>query len=624
MTGQGSHARRGWGDLALAVVVVAVVAMMVVPLPALAIDLLLAVSFTSAVVILLTAVFAPDPGRLTTLPTILLVATLFRLGVNVSTTRRILAEADGGEVVRAFGGFVASGDLIVGLVVFAVITIVQYLVVARGAERVAEVAARFALDGLPGKQLAIDADLRAGAIDAAEAAQRRGALERQSQLYGALDGAMKFVKGDAVAAILIVAINLIGGLAIGVGERGLSLAAAAEIYAVQSVGDGLVVQLPALLVALAAALAVTRLASADGERAIGDELFAQLGAQPRALGTAAVLLAGLGVVPGLPHLPFLLLAAVAGGLAALAWAAPRRLRTGAPLATVATSAGPPVARADGVVVAVTPAIAASLDGGAVGQAIADARATLAARLGVRAPTVAVVADPAVSAADAELRLWGTTVEWLAAPRRADDLLAPLAAALARHADALIRPGAVQAMLDELGPGQAPLVRDVVPRVASLATLTEVLRRLVREGVAIHDLTAILEGLAQAPAGGPRDPAALAELVRGHATRAVSAGVAPRGKLEAWTLDPLIEEAVRGAILPRDGGAIVALPPDVARDIVGAVRRAVGDRGVVLTAGDVRRHLRTVLAPELPGVSVVSPHELSAGVLVTPRGRVELV
>ena len=282
--------RRGWGDLALAVIVVAVVAMMVVPLPALAIDLLLAMSFTSAVVILLTAVYAPSPARLTTLPTILLVATLFRLGVNVSTTRRILAEGDGGQVVRAFGDFVAQGELVVGLVVFGVITIVQYLVVARGAERVAEVAARFALDGLPGKQLAIDADLKAGSIDAAEAGRRRAALEQQSQLYGALDGAMKFVKGDALAAILIVAINLIGGLVIGVGSRGLSLSAAAKIYAVQSVGDGLVVQLPALLVALAAALAVTRIASADGERAVGDDMVAQLAAQPRALATTAVLL----------------------------------------------------------------------------------------------------------------------------------------------------------------------------------------------------------------------------------------------------------------------------------------------------------------------------------------------
>ncbi|MBL8621462.1 MAG: FHIPEP family type III secretion protein [Myxococcales bacterium] len=617
----GRSMRRGWGDLALAVIVVAVVAMMVVPLPALAIDLLLAMSFTSAVVILLSAVYAPSPARLTTLPTILLIATLFRLGVNVSTTRRILAEGDGGEVVRAFGDFVAQGELVVGLVVFGVITIVQYLVVARGAERVAEVAARFALDGLPGKQLAIDADLKAGSIDAAEAGRRRAALEQQSQLYGALDGAMKFVKGDALAAILIVAINLIGGLVIGVGSRGLSLSAAAEIYAVQSVGDGLVVQLPALLVALAAALAVTRIASADGERAVGDDMVAQLAAQPRALATTAVLLALLGLVPGLPHVPFLVLAAVAGGLTLVARALPARTP---PSAVVASA--PAVAAAvprDGVTIAVAPKIAALLERDAVAAVLAEVRAGLASRLGVRAPTIALVVDPAVAHADAELRLWGTTVDWLVAPRRADDLTAPLKAALDGCAAELVRAGGVQVLLDELGPGQAPLVRDVVPRVASLGVLTDVLRQLVREGVAIHDLGAILEALAAVPAGAPKDAVALTEHVRGRLGRAVTAGVAPRGKLEAWTLDPMIEDAVRGAILPRDGGAIVALPPDIGRDIVGAVRRAVGERGVVLTAGDVRRHLRTVLEPELPGVAVVAPHELVAGVVVTPRGRVEL-
>ncbi|HVV85141.1 MAG TPA: FHIPEP family type III secretion protein, partial [Kofleriaceae bacterium] len=315
---------RGWGDVALAIVVVAVVAMMLVPLPRAAIDGLLAVSLTSAVVILLSAVYAPSPARLTTLPTLVLLATLFRLGLNVSTTRRILSVADGGEVVRAFGRFVARGDLVVGLVVFAVITIVQYLVVARGAERVAEVAARFALDGLPGKQLAIDADLKAGAIDAAEAARRRAALDSQSQLYGALDGAMKFVKGDVVAAILIVVVNLAGGMLVGMGERGLPAREAASIYAIQAIGDGLVVQVPALLVALAAALVVTRVASADGERAVGDDIGRQLGAEPRAFFTAAGLLALLGLVPGLPAVPFLALAAVAAAIGVAARVLPAR------------------------------------------------------------------------------------------------------------------------------------------------------------------------------------------------------------------------------------------------------------------------------------------------------------
>jgi type III secretion protein V len=614
--------RRGRGDVALAVVVVAVVAMMLVPLPAAAIDVLLAVSLTSAVVILLSAVYAPSPARLTTLPTLVLLATLFRLGLNVSTTRRILAEGDGGEVVRAFGSFVARGDLVVGLVVFAVIAIVQYLVVARGAERVAEVAARFALDGLPGKQLAIDGDLRAGAIDAAEAARRRAALESQSQLYGALDGAMKFVKGDVIAAILIVVVNLAGGMLVGMGERGLGAGEAASIYAIQAIGDGLVVQVPALLVALAAALVVTRVAAADGERPIGDEIGRQLAAQPRAFFTAAGLLALLGVVPGLPAVPFLVLAILAAAVGLVAARAPVRRDDGAVLAE---ALGPPASAADaGIELAVGAALGARLRAdGALGDALARGRERLHEKLGVRAPTVRLRVDPDVRGDEVELRLWGVTVDWLTPAPTTAGLQAALEPALARHAAELVRASVVAAQLDELGAAHAPLVRDVVPRVAALPLLVEVLRRLVREGVSIRDLPAVLEALALAPASGPRDAAMLAEHARGHLGRVVTGAIAPRGQLDAWTLDPLIEDAVRGALVTRDGSAIVALEPGLARDVVAAVRAQVGERGVVLASGDVRRHLKSVLDPELPGIAVVAPHELGAGVTVRSRGRIDV-
>ena len=615
-----------WGDLGLAVVVVAVVGMMVVPLPRLAIDLLLALSLTSAVVILLAAVYAPSPARLTTLPAVLLVTTLFRLGLNVSTTRRILAHADGGDVVAAFGSFVAQADLVVGVVVFAVITIVQYLVVARGAERVAEVAARFALDGLPGKQLAIDGDLKAGVIDAAEAARQRAALERQSQLYGALDGAMKFVKGDAIAAILIVVINLAGGMVIGMAERGLDPRAALETYAILSIGDGLVVQLPALLVALAAALVVTRVASADGERAIGDDIVAQLGAEPRAFLTAAVLLVGLGLVPGLPAVPFLVLAVVAAGVGLVARARPRP--AGGAVGgdgVVARAGGAPAPVDDGLELALHPDAARTLAADpTLASTLADLRQRLYERTGVRAPVLRVRGDATVAAGELELRLWGVAVDWLPlGPARARDLGAALDAVLARHAGELVRAGGVQAALDELGAGQAALVREVVPKLAPLPVLVEVLRRLVQEGVSVRDLGAVLEGLAQAPASGPRDPAALTEVARAHLRRVISGAVAPRGQLLAWTVDPMIEDAVRGAVVTRDAGAIVALEPALARDIVAAVKAAVGERGVVLVSGDVRRHLKAVLDPELPGIAVVAPHELSPGVTVQARGRIDV-
>ncbi|MCW5804323.1 MAG: FHIPEP family type III secretion protein, partial [Deltaproteobacteria bacterium] len=275
-----------WPEIAIALVVIAVVAMLIVPLPKPLLDGLLVLNIGFAVALLMAAVFSPRPLEFASFPTLLVVTTLFRVGLEVSATRLVLADADAGEVVAAFGGSVVAGNLIVGVVVFAVITIVQLVVVARGAERVAEVAARFALDAMPGKQMAIDAEVRTGALDAETARARRADLERESQLYGAMDGAMRFVKGDAIAAIAIVVINLIGGLAVGVGSRGMSASDAAHTYSLLSIGEGLVAQIPSLLVAVASGLLVTRVAS-TGDRALGADLPAQLG--PRVLGGAAVL-----------------------------------------------------------------------------------------------------------------------------------------------------------------------------------------------------------------------------------------------------------------------------------------------------------------------------------------------
>ncbi|HEV7555689.1 MAG TPA: FHIPEP family type III secretion protein, partial [Kofleriaceae bacterium] len=289
-----------WPGLVIAALVIAVVAMLIVPIPRPLLDALLTLNIGIAVVLLMAAVLSPRPLSFASFPTLLVVTTLFRVGLEVSTTRLILADADAGTVVHAFGSSVVADSLVVGLVVFAVITIVQLIVVARGAERVAEVSARFALDAMPGKQMAIDADLRAGAIDAESARTRRADLERESQLYGAMDGAMRFVKGDAIAAILIVIINLIGGMVVGVGQRGMSAADAVHTYSLLSIGEGLVAQIPSLLVAVASGLLVTRVAS-TGDRELGGDLPMQLG--PRALAAAALLLVGLGLVPGLPLAP---------------------------------------------------------------------------------------------------------------------------------------------------------------------------------------------------------------------------------------------------------------------------------------------------------------------------------
>src|SRR4051812_34341635 len=282
-------------EIAIAAIVLAVIAMLIVPLPRPLLDGLLTLNIGFAVALLMAALFTRRPLGFASFPTLLVVTTLFRVGLEVSTARLVLADADAGSVVQAFGSSVVAGNLVVGLVVFAVITIVQLVVVARGAERVAEVAARFALDAMPGKQMAIDAELRAGSIDAATAQKRRTDLERESQLYGAMDGAMRFVKGDAVAAIMIVIANLIGGMIVGVGMRGMSAADAIRTYSMLSIGAGLVAQIPSLIVAVASGMLVTRVAS-TGDRPLGDDLGAQLGGEPRVLGAAALLLIGLGLV----------------------------------------------------------------------------------------------------------------------------------------------------------------------------------------------------------------------------------------------------------------------------------------------------------------------------------------
>jgi type III secretion protein V len=294
------------GEVAIAVFVVGVLAMMILPLPTPLLDLLVTLSISAGVIVLLTAVYVGDVVRITSFPSLVLLTTLFRLAIEVSATRLILGRADAGAVIRSFGQFVVGGNFVVGAVVFLILTLVQFLVIARGAERVAEVGARFTLDAMPGKQMAIDAELRAGGIDLAEARRRRAALQRESQLYGAMDGAMKFVKGDAIAGIAIIAINLVAGLLIGVLQRGMALGDAVRLYSVLTIGDGLVAQIPALLVATAAGLVVTRVPSEDEGSHLGKDVARQLGAQPRTLAVAGGVLCLLGLVPGLPHAPFFL------------------------------------------------------------------------------------------------------------------------------------------------------------------------------------------------------------------------------------------------------------------------------------------------------------------------------
>ncbi|MDE0365556.1 MAG: type III secretion system export apparatus subunit SctV [Gammaproteobacteria bacterium] len=299
-------------DVLLASLLVAIIFMMILPLPTELVDVLIGTSMGIAVILLMLAIYISSAGEFFAFPAVLLLSTLFRLALSITTTRLVLLQADAGKIIEAFGNFVVAGNLVVGMVIFLIITIVQFLVITKGAERVAEVSARFSLDAMPGKQMSIDGDMRAGVIDMDEARRRRQKVEKESQLYGSMDGAMKFVKGDAIAGLIIIAINLVGGLIIGVTQRGLEIGEAMQIYSILTIGDGLVAQIPALLIAMTAGIIVTRVSTDETEN-LASDIGEQFGAQPKALLVAGGLMLAFSLIPGFPTMTFVALAAMTGG-----------------------------------------------------------------------------------------------------------------------------------------------------------------------------------------------------------------------------------------------------------------------------------------------------------------------
>ena len=335
-------------DIILAVMLLVAVFMMIVPLPTALVDLLIAINLTISIILLMMAIYVRDPLEFSGFPSVLLITTLYRLALTISTTRLILLQADAGEIVYTFGSYAVGGNLAVGIIVFTIITIVQFIVITKGSERVAEVGARFSLDGMPGKQMSIDGDMRAGVIDANEARRLRGLVQKESQLYGAMDGAMKFVKGDAIAGIIIILVNILGGTAVGVFMHGMSASQAASTYAILSIGDGLIGQIPALLISITAGIVVTRVPGEERKNLAAD-LADQIGKQPQALMLAAGVLLVFALLPGFPTLYFMVLAAAL--FAGTWWAKQRRTANpaaaGSPLSSGAAGSAPAAAMTPG-------------------------------------------------------------------------------------------------------------------------------------------------------------------------------------------------------------------------------------------------------------------------------------
>jgi type III secretion protein V len=627
-------------DLALAALVIAIVAMMIVPLPTPVLDLLISINLAAAVVLLVLSLYVGSALRFATFPTLLLLTTLFRLALEVSATRLILLHGDAGAVIRAFGGFVVAGNLVVGAVIFLILTVIQFVVITKGSERVAEVAARFTLDAMPGKQMAIDADLRAGHIDAAVARARRAALSREAQLFGAMDGAMKFVKGDAVAGLVVLAVNVGGGLVIGVVQRGLELGVAARTYTRLTIGEGLVAQIPALVISTAAGIIVTRVASEDDDGGhLGRDIGREVLAHPRALAIAAALLGLLSAVPGLPAPPFLALAAALG---AIAW---RLLRAPATEAGAGARepAAPPAPRAwllTPVAVDASPALARVLGAEGVGpfalETVPQVRERLFAELGLSLPAVQLrggapgLAEGAFVLRLNEVPLGRGQIPPAAWPEAAARIGEALLELLRRHGHELLDVQETQALLDALERTHPALVREVVPRLVTPVLLTDVLRRLVEEGISLRNLREVLGALAEhAPL--ERDPGALTERVRVALRRAITFRHArDGGVLAAYVIEPAIEETIREAVVKTAGGAALALEPQLSRDIIAAVGRAraragaAGEGAVLLTNAEIRRHVRHLVEIDHPALPVLSHQELAPEAEVRTVGRVEII
>jgi type III secretion protein V len=640
-----------YADLALAGLVVSIVGMMIVPLPTPLLDLLISVNIAAAVTLLLVAIYVSDALKIATFPTLLLLTTLFRLALEVSATRLILLHADAGEVIRAFGNFVVAGNLVVGAVIFLILTMIQFIVISKGSERVAEVAARFTLDAMPGKQMSIDAELRAGHIDHNEARRRRAALARESQLFGSMDGAMKFVKGDAIAGIVVLAVNIVGGLIVGILQRGMDAGAAARTYTVLTIGEGLVSQIPALVISTAAGLIVTRVASEEEGGQLGRDIGLQMTAQPKALAITAGLLGLLAIVPGLPAVPFLILGLALG---ALSWRLMRlpaaRAVTAEGLVLPASRTGAPASSATADEAALSPVltpiaveVAGELgarlgpDGSGPGlfatEIVPRLREQLFAELGLPLPAVRL--RPGVSGLSATayvLRLnevplargeipresWST-----AGPQLGDGVLA----LLRRYGHELFGLDEAQALLDALERTHPTLVREVVPKLVTLVLLTDILRRLIEEGISLRNLRDILGALAEwAPH--ERDPVALTEHVRGALRRAITYRHAGEGGvLAAYLLDPMIEDTIRESVQKTASGNYLALEPQLSRDIVAAVGRAVGpgagSGAVLITGAEIRRYVRRLIETDHPGLAVLSFQELAPEAQIRPIARISV-
>ena len=660
----------------MSVGVVAILMVMLLPLPRFILDLLLSFDITLSVIILLVGLQVRRPIEFSVFPSILLMITLFRLSLNIASTRLILLHGNegagaAGEVIRAFGNFIVGGNYTVGLVVFTILVVINFVVVTKGAGRVAEVAARFTLDAMPGKQMSIDADLNAGLINEADARRRRREITEEADFYGSMDGASKFVRGDAIAAVIITLVNIVGGLAIGVLQQGMSPGLAAQTYTVLTVGEGLVAQIPALIVSTAAGIVVTRAAS---DMDLGGAMTKQLLMSPKPVGIAAGILLALGLVPGLPHLAFLVLGS------AVAWMAyhlhQEEIREAAPTPTQT----PTAPKADEWPTRVTPLdlmevqVGYGLIGlveGTQGTALLDRikalRRQFAETMGFVVPPIHIrdnlqlrpneyaIMLKGVEVAKADVLpghllaidpgtgqkgvvqgiatkepAFGLPALWIPEDGREQAQIAgytvvDASSAIATHLSELVKRYGhellgrqeVQALLDEVGKSHPKLVEELIPTMVPLGTVVRVLGNLLKEGIPIRDLRSILEAISD-QASNSKDPELLTEYARQALARTITKQYqASDGSLQVITLDPRLDRSLADQVAALPPGAALQLDPTVSHKLLTGIKQAAervaarGQQPIVICSQAVRRHLRRHSDRILHSVPVMGFNEVDS-------------
>lgn len=677
-------------DLILAIGLVAILAVMIIPLHRFMIDLLLCIGIALSIILLLTSVYATRALDFSIFPSVLLIVTLFRLSLNVATTRIVLLHgadegtAAAGEVIRSFGEFVVGGNYAVGIVVFVILIIINFVVITKGAGRVAEVAARFTLDAMPGKQMAIDADLNAGLINEEEARRRRLEIAKEADFYGAMDGASKFVRGDAVASILIVVVNVLGGILIGTLQRGMDLGTAASTFLLLTIGDGLVTQIPALIVSTAAGIIVTRTATSKN---FSEEVSRQLFMKPNALFAAAGVMGFMAVVPGLPFIPFFLLSLGTGGAAYRIYSNEQKVKEEGEKKAIADKLKPTTEKLEALLpvdmleLEVGYGLISIVDAeqnGDLLERISNIRKQFTIDLGVIIPPLRIrdnlelkpgdyqillkgvqvgsgslmvghllAMDPggtsqAISGMPTREPAFGLDATWITPKQKEEAIYAghtvvDLSTVIATHLTELIRQNIhellgrqeLQGLLDSFKQTAPKVVEELIPNLLPLGTVLKVVKGLLKEGVPIRDLRTILECLADyAPL--QKDPGQLIEYVRSHLARSITKKlIGPDGQLTLLTLDKNIEETIAGSIIQTDQGQQLSVDPEFVRTLMGELNQSIShmnsetSNAVILCSPLIRSHFKSLIDRFIPNVTVLSHNEISSNVMVKSYGMVRL-